>query len=114
MTDGMTISTDNAPSPVGRPVPGPILDDSGDVITYDFAAQCHAAFANVRAVLESAGISLDDLIDVTVYLTDIKRDCETYNGIYAEYFSTDGPCRTTVDVNRHRTKMYREFGTDLR
>jgi len=97
MTDGNTIKTDNAPRPVGAyphakkvgdllflsgigprpvdggPAPGVTLDDSGDVISYDIEAQCHAVFANVRAVLESAGASWDDLVDITVYLTDIKR-----------------------------------------
>jgi len=94
------------PRPVdGGPAPGVTLDDSGDVISYDIEAQCHAVFANVRAVLESAGASWDDLVDITVYLTDIKRDFATFNTIYAEYFSSDGPCRTTVEVNRLPTPI---------
>jgi len=129
MTAGNTIKTDNAPRPVGAyphakkvgdllflsgigprpvdggPAPGVTLDDSGDVISYDIEAQCHAVFANVRAVLESAGASWDDLVDITVYLTDIKRDFATFNTIYAEYFSSDGPCRTTVEVNRLPTPI---------
>jgi len=129
MTDDNTIKSDNAPRPVGAyphakkvgdllflsgigprpvdggPAPGVTLDDSGEVISYDIEAQCHAVFANVRAVLESAGASWDDLVDITVYLTDIKRDFATFNTIYAEYFSSDGPCRTTVEVNRLPTPI---------
>ena len=129
MTDNNTIKSDNAPRPVGAyphakkvgdllflsgigprpvdggPAPGVTLDDSGEVISYDIEAQCHAVFANVRAVLESAGASWDDLVDITVYLTDIKRDFATFNTIYAEYFSSIGPCRTTVEVNRLPTPI---------
>lgn len=129
MKDGESISTDDAPRPVGAypharkigkllflsgigprpagggPVPGVTLDESGDVESYDFEAQCHAVFANVRSVLEGAGVSWDQLVDITVYLTDIKRDFDTFNSIYAEYFSTDGPCRTTVEVNRLPTPI---------
>jgi 2-aminomuconate deaminase len=56
-------------------------------------------------VLESAGARWDDLIDVTVYLTDIRNDFQTYNRVYAEYFSSDGPTRTTVEVNRLPTPI---------
>lgn len=124
-----TIKTENAPKPVGayphakqvgdlvfmsgigpRPagggdIPGVVLDDDGNVTEVDIEAQCHSVFANVRAVLESAGRSWDDLVDVTVYLTDIPRDFETYNRVYAEYFSNDGPCRTTVEVSRLPTPI---------
>ena len=89
----------------GGPIPGVKLDDSGEVAAYDIAQQCHAVFANVRAVLESANADWDDLVDLTVFLTDIKRDFKTFNDIYAEYFSSDGPCRTTVEVNRLPTPI---------
>ncbi len=89
----------------GGLAPGVTLDDSGEVISYDIEAQCHAVFANVRAVLESAGASWDDLVDITVYLTDIRRDFAIFNTIYAEYFSANGPCRTTVEVNRLPTPI---------
>ena len=62
-------------------------------------------FANVRTALESAGAKWEDLVDVTVFLTDIEADFETYNRIYAEYFSSDGPCRTTVEVTRLPTPI---------
>ena len=87
------------PRPAGDgPIPGTAISTDGEVITTDIEAQCHAVFANVRTVLESAGASWDDLVDITVFLTDLRRDFETYNRVYAEYFSADGPCRTTVEV----------------
>lgn len=89
----------------GGTIPGIELDDDGTVSRYDMEAQCHAVFANVRAVLDSAGANWDDLIDITVFLTDIQRDFETYNRIYAEYFTSDGPCRTTVEVTRLPTPI---------
>jgi 2-aminomuconate deaminase len=89
----------------GGPVPGVTLDAFGEVTGYDFESQCHAVFANVRAVLESAGAKWTDLIDVTVFLTDIRRDFDTFNRIYGEYFDADGPCRTTVEVNRLPTPI---------
>jgi len=89
----------------GDSIPGVVLGDDGDAVSYDIEAQCHAVFANVRAVLESAGAGWDNLVDVTVYLTDIKQDFDTYNRVYAEYFSSDGPTRTTVEINRLPTPI---------
>ncbi len=129
MADNETIKTSNAPLPVGAyphakkvgdlvflsgigprppgggPIPGTRTDDTGRVISVDIEAQCHAVFANVRAVLESAGCDWDDLVDITVFLTDIERDFDTYNRVYADYFSADGPCRTTVEVSRLPTPI---------
>lgn len=82
-----------------KAIPGVTLDAAGDVIDYDLEIQCRAVFDNVRAVLEEAGSSWDKLVDVTVFLTNIKRDFDTYNRVYAEYFTESGPCRTTVEVN---------------
>ena len=94
------------PATCGRRLnPGVVLGDDGDAASYDIEAQCHAVFANVRSVLESAGADWDDLVDITVYLTDIKRDFKTYNRVYAEYFSSDGPTRTTVEINRLPTPI---------
>jgi 2-aminomuconate deaminase len=89
----------------GGPVPGTTLDNSGRVLDYDIERQCHAVFRNVRAVLDSAGATLADLVDVTVYLTDIERDFSTFNRVYGEYFPEEGPCRTTVEVNRLPTPI---------
>ena len=86
--------------PGGGTVAGVELDPSGDVTSYDIEAQVHAVFSNVRAVLEDAGADWSDLVDITVFLTNIRRDFETYNRIYATYFDADGPTRTTVEVSR--------------
>lgn len=91
--------------PGGGPVAGVTLDQDGEVISYDFASQVHAVLNNVRIVLEDAGASFSDLLDITVYLTDIKNDFATFNKIYAEYFDLQGPCRTTVEVNRLPTPI---------
>jgi 2-aminomuconate deaminase len=84
----------------GNPhIPGNQTDEHGQVIAYDIEAQCHAVFRNVRYILEEAGSSWDQLVDVTVFLTNMKQDFATYNRIYAEYFRDHQPCRTTVEVN---------------
>jgi 2-aminomuconate deaminase len=82
-----------------RAIPGVTLDAAGDIVDYDLEIQCRAVFENVRAVLEEAGSNWDKLVDVTVFLTNIKRDFDTYNRVYAEFFTKNGPCRTTVEVN---------------
>jgi 2-aminomuconate deaminase len=130
MTADESISTDEAPAPVGAypharrvgdllilsgigprpadggPIPGVVFDEDGTIVDYDIEAQCHAVFANVNAVLDSAGADWHELIDVTVFLTDIPRDFDTFNRIYGEYFSAEnGPCRTTVEVNRLPTPI---------
>ncbi|MFQ5650398.1 MAG: RidA family protein [bacterium] len=80
-------------------IPGVELDEHGKVIAYDIEAQCHAVFKNVRIILQEAGSSWDKLVDVTVFLTNIKDDFAAYNRVYAEYFEENQPCRTTVGVN---------------
>ena len=81
-----------------REIPGVRLHPDGSVAGYDIEAQCRAVFENVRLVLEDAGARFEDLVDVTVFLTDIKADFATYNRLYAEYFTQARPCRTTVEV----------------
>lgn len=121
MNDGQIISS-RAPEPVGayaharrvdnllflsgigprergsQTIPGVTLDDKGAVVSYDIEAQCRSAFQNVRYILEDAGSSWEKIVDVTVFLTNMKDDFEVYNRIYAEYFSSNRPCRTTVEV----------------
>lgn len=80
-------------------IPGVTLDANGQLIDHDIEAQCHSVFANVRAVLEDAGAQWGDLVDVTVFLTDMQRDFATYNRLWAQYFAVDPPCRTTVEIN---------------
>lgn len=117
------ISTDKAPKPVGLypharrvgnllflsgigprtpgtdEIPGLKLDKNGNYLEFDFEAQCRSVFDNVRIVLEESGSSWANLVDVTTFLVDMKRDFQTYNKIYAEYFKDNQPCRTTVAIN---------------
>ena len=80
-------------------VPGLSLDHNGNFLTFDFEAQCHSVFNNVKSILEESGSSWENLIDVTVFLVNMKRDFSTYNKIYAEYFKNNQPCRTTVEIS---------------
>jgi len=80
-------------------IPGVVLDEEGNIVSYDIEAQCHSVFRNVKLILEEAGSSWEKLVDITVFLTDIKSDFATYNRIYAEYFKGNQPCRTTVEVS---------------
>ncbi|MGH8163305.1 MAG: RidA family protein [Rhodanobacteraceae bacterium] len=82
-------------------VPGNVHDADGVLIACDIETQCRQVFANVRAVLEAAGARWDDLVDVTVFLTDMTRDFKTYNRIWSEYFPDPAaaPCRTTLGVD---------------
>lgn len=116
-------STDKAPKPVGLypharragnllflsgvgprkagtdEIPGLEVDKHGNHKAFDFEAQCRGVFDNVRVILEESGSSWDKLIDVTVFLVDMKRDFHTYNRVYAEYFKDNQPCRTTVGID---------------
>jgi len=121
---GDTIRTDTAPAPVGaypharrvgdllflsgvgprtpgsNAIPGNVHDAGGKLVAYDIEAQCRQVFANVRAVLEASGARWEDLVDVTVFLTDMARDFAAYNRVYAEYFPdpATAPCRTTLGI----------------
>ncbi|HYS53366.1 MAG TPA: Rid family hydrolase [Thermoanaerobaculia bacterium] len=79
-------------------IPGLIRDGAGSVIAHDIEVQTRAAIDNVRAILEDAGSSLEKVLDVTVYLTDIQGDFDAFNRVYAEYFGQVQPTRTTVGV----------------
>ncbi|MBA3385586.1 MAG: RidA family protein [Chthoniobacterales bacterium] len=84
-----------------KEIPGVTLDQARNIIGYDIETQCRAVFENVRFVLEDAGASWDDIVDVTVFLTDMKNDFPIFNRIYPEYFTGPGqpnPTRTTVEV----------------
>lgn len=127
MSDSSRISTSKAPKPVGlypharkvgnllflsgvgprvagsdasdSGVPGLELDKHGNFITFDFEAQCRSVFDNVKIILEEAGSDWSKLVDVTVFLVNMKRDFHTYNRVYAEYFADNQPCRTTCEIN---------------
>jgi len=79
-------------------IPGVTLDSDGNVVAYDIVKQCHSVFQNVRAIVEDAGSSWDRIVDVTVFLINMKQDFAAYNQVYAEYFGSNRPCRTTVEV----------------
>ena len=81
-----------------KEIPGVTLDAQGKIVAYDIEVQCRSVFDNVRYILEDAGSSWDKLVDVTVFLTDMQKDFQTYNRLYAEYFKDNQPCRTTVQV----------------
>lgn len=119
------ISSDQAPEPVGayphakkvgnllflsgvgprkkgsKEIPGVTLGADGTIQSYDIETQCHSVFQNVRFVLEASGSRWENLVDVTVFLTNMKKDFSIYNKIYKEYFPDPAtqPCRTTVEIN---------------
>ena len=119
----MNLNSDKAPDPVGpyphakrvgnllflsgvgprkkgaQQIPGVTLDENGKIARYDIERQCHSVFENVKFILEASGSSWDKLVDVTVFLTNMKDDFPIFNKIYAEYFKENQPCRTTVEVN---------------
>ncbi len=82
-----------------KKIPGVELDENGKIISYDMETQCHSVFRNVRYILEDAGSSWDKIVDVTVYLTNMKDDFPVYNKLWAEYFKDNLPCRTTLEIN---------------
>ena len=92
-----------------KAIPGVTLDEKGNVTAHDIEAQCRAVFDNVRAVLEDAGSSWDRIVDVTVFLTHMKEDFSTFNRLYAEYFATNQPTRTTIEVTRLPTSIANEL-----
>src|SRR5689334_6016412 len=122
MNDGKIINSSKAPEPVGaypharrvgnllflsgvgprergtKKIPGVELDDKGNILSYDIETQCHSVFKNVKHILEEAGSGWDKIVDVTVFLTNMKNDFSTYNKLYAEYFKDNQPCRTTIEV----------------
>ena len=79
-------------------IPGVELDVNKNIISYDIEIQCHSVFRNVRYILEDAGSGWEKLLDITVFLTNMKDDFASYNRIYAQYFSENQPCRTTVEI----------------
>lgn len=81
-----------------KEIPGVTLDSSGKIVSYDIEVQCRSVFENVKYILEDSGSSWDQLIDVTVFLTNMKSDFKKYNEIYAEYFKNNQPCRTTIEI----------------
>ena len=79
-------------------IPGVTLNENGEIESYDIEQQCHSVFENIRFILEDSGSSWDNIIDVQVFLTNMKDDFKTYNKIYADYFKDNQPCRTTIEI----------------
>ena len=81
-----------------KDIPGVELDKNGKIESYDIEKQCHSVFKNIRYIIEDAGSSWNNIVDVQVFLTNMKDDFRTYNKIYAEYFKYNQPCRTTIEI----------------
>ena len=79
-------------------IPGVTLNENGEIESYDIEQQCHSVFQNIKYILEDSGSSWDNIVDVQVFLTNMKDDFKTYNKIYAEYFKDNQPCRTTIEI----------------
>jgi 2-aminomuconate deaminase len=82
-----------------KKIPGVELDELGQIISYDIETQCHSVFKNIKYILEDAGSNWNNIVDVTVFLTNMKDDFKVYNKLWAEYFSENPPCRTTIEIN---------------
>ena len=93
--------------PASNAIVGNVHDVDGRLISYDIDAQTRSVFANVRTVLEASGARWEDLVDVTVYLTDMARDFKAYNAVWAEYFPDidTAPCRTTLGITELPTQI---------
>jgi 2-aminomuconate deaminase len=82
-----------------KEIPGVTLDKNRNIVSYDIEKQCHSVFKNIKYILEDAGSSWKNIVDVTVFLTNMKDDFKVYNKIYGQYFNENQPCRTTVEIN---------------
>ncbi len=82
-----------------KEIPGVVLDENKNIRSYNIEEQCRSVFQNVRYILEASGSKWENLVDITVFLTNMKDDFATFNKIYSEYFKETRPCRTTVEVN---------------
>ncbi len=88
-----------------KKIPGVELDEKGNIISYDIEAQCHSVFRNIKYILEDSGSKWENIVDVTVYLTNMKDDFPKYNKLWAEYFKDNLPCRTTLEINKLPTPI---------
>lgn len=78
---------------------GPIKDANGKPLDYDIKAQTHAVIQNISRILEEAGSSIENVIDVTSFLVDMDRDFSGYNEVWAETLGKVGPTRTTLAIS---------------
>lgn len=129
MSESSKIESSKAPEPVGlypharkvgnllflsgvgprergsKKIPGVELDENNRIISYDIEAQCHSVFRNVKYILEDAGSNWNNIVDVTVFLTNMKDDFPIYNKVWAQYFNENPPCRTTLEINKLPTPI---------
>ena len=97
--DNLLFLSGVGPRKVGqKDIPGVILKANGEIESYNIETQCHSVFENIRVILEDAGSSWENIVDVQVFLTNMKADFKKYNEIYAEYFKDNQPCRTTIEI----------------
>lgn len=120
--DKQNISCDQIPTPVGSyaharkvgdwlylsalgphragsdEVAGLKLNPDGRVHSHDIVMQTRATLENIEAVLNTAGGSLKNVVDVVVYLTDIKNDHKKFCGVFNEVFAGIDPARTIMEV----------------
>ena len=90
-------------------IPGVKLDDRGQVVEKDIAVQTQSVIDNVQTILESSGSCLENVVDIQVFLTDMKNDFKTFNEVYAKSFAKIGPTRTTIEVLSLPTPIAVEF-----
>ena len=81
-----------------KKIPGVELDEAGNIVSYDIEKQCISVFNNVKTIVEESGAKWENVVDVTVFLTNMKADFKTYNRLYAEFFKDNQPCRTTLEI----------------
>ncbi|MEK9715406.1 MAG: RidA family protein [Candidatus Kariarchaeum pelagius] len=86
-------------------IPGVELDTDNNIISYDFKSQCLAVFQNIEFILEDCGSSLDKVVDITVFLTDMKNDFPVFNLLYKDWVGHIRPCRTTLEINKLPTPI---------
>jgi 2-aminomuconate deaminase len=82
-----------------KKIPGVELNEHGEIISYNIEAQCRSVFNNIKLILEASGSNWNNIVDVTVFLTNMKDDFPIYNKLWAEYFAENPPCRTTIEIN---------------
>lgn len=82
-----------------KKIPGVELNEQGEIISYNIEAQCRSVFNNIKLILEASGSNWNNIVDVTVFLTNMKDDFPIYNKLWAEYFAENPPCRTTIEIN---------------
>jgi len=81
-----------------KKIPGVELDDDGNIISYDIETQCNSVFNNVKTIVKESGAKWENVVDVTVFLTNMKADFKAYNRLYADFFKDNQPCRTTIEI----------------